>query len=150
MPELVLKEKTRLADQYLTLNIDTNGKVTEGIELTQQEYTALAIKGAGAPPGVSKEDWESNKVFAAGGVRNYGNGQRTLELGEYAELPDRFELGGITRTVGLAKITGTLEILKSKVESSKTAGLTITKIEADAWPDGIGVLSIVNGILTTE
>lgn len=147
MIEIVLKEKTRLADRYLTVNI-ADGK--EGVELTAQEYAALAVKGAGAPPGVSKEDWESNKVCAAGGVRNYGNGQRTLNLGEYAELADRFELGGITRTIGLAKITRTLEILKNKVAASTVAGLTITKTQADAWPEDTNIVSITNGILTTE
>jgi len=148
MTEIVLTEKTRFADQYLTLNVDVNGKVTEGIELTQQEYAALALKGAGAPPGVSKADWESNKVCAAGGVRNYGSGQRTLNLGEYAELSDRFEFGIVRKDLGGMKQT--LEILKSKVTVSAATGLTLTKTSADAWPDGIGILSIANGILTTE
>jgi hypothetical protein len=146
MAEIVLTEKTRFADQYLTLNVDVNGKITEGIELTEKEYKDLALKGAGAPPGVSKEDWESNKVCAAGGVRNYGNGQRSLNLGEFVELADRFEFG-IVRKDGLRQ---TLEILKSKVDFSKIAGLTITKTSADAWPDNLGIVSIANGILTTE
>jgi len=148
MPSIALTEKTRLADQYLTLNLDASGKVTEGIELTQKEYATLALKGAGAPPGVSKEDWESNKVCAAGGVKNYGSGQRVLNFGEYAELSDRFELAIVRKDLGNLKQT--LEILKSKVSFSTTTGLTLTKTSADAWPDGIGIVSIVNGILTTE
>ena len=146
MTEIVLKEKTRLADRFITMDIDAQGRATEGIELTEKEYKDLALKGAGAPPGVSKEDWESNKVCAAGGVRDYGAGQRSLNLGEFADLTDRFEIG-IVRKNGLRQ---TLEILKSKIVFSKTAGLTITKTNADAWPEAAGIMSITNGILTTE
>jgi hypothetical protein len=145
MTEIVLKEKTRLADRFLTLNMDTQGKITEGLELTQRDYTALALKDAGAPPGVSKEDWESNKVFAVGGVPDYGNKQKILEVGEYAELSDRFELGIVRK--GFKE---TLRIMKSKVDFSKVAGLTITKVQQDAWPDYSGIESIVNGILTLK
>jgi hypothetical protein len=140
-----LTQVSRLPDRYIVLNTRDGQEV---VELTRKQYEDLALKGAGAPPGVSKEDWESNKVCAAGGVRNYGNGQRILKLGEYAELSDRFELAIVQKDLGGMKQTQ--EILKSKVNCSETTGLTITKIDEDAWPDEIGIVSIVNGILTME
>lgn len=144
--QIPLVEKIRQSDRYITLVRDEKGGITEGIELTQKEYGDLALRGAGAPPGVSKEDWESGKVFAVGGVPDYGNKQKILEVGEYAELSDRFELG-IVRKGGFKE---TLCIMKSKVDFSKVTGLTITKVQQDAWPDSSGIESIVNGILTLK
>jgi hypothetical protein len=143
--QIPLVEKIRQSDRYITLVRDGKGGTTEGIELTQKEYDALAFKGAGAPPGVSEEDWESGKVFAVGGVPDYGNKQKILEVGEYVELSDRFELGIVRK--GFKE---TLRIMKSKVDFSKVAGLTITKVQQDAWPDYSGIESIVNGILTLK
>jgi hypothetical protein len=146
--EIVLKEKIRLADQYMTLNI-VDGKITEGIELTRAQYEALALKGAGAPPGVSKTDWESGKVIAAGGMPNYGGGKHSLELGEYAELAEVFVFG-ILRKTPAGVVKDTLRIPKSKVTYSKTNGLTLTKTSQDAWPDAAGIESVVDGVLTTK
>ena len=36
------------------------------VRLTALEYAALALPGAGPPPGVLKADWESQRVFAYG------------------------------------------------------------------------------------
>ena len=143
MATIILKQKNRLADQFIVYVRNKQGNVTKAIELTEAQYLALAEKGAGAPPGVGKADWESGLAFAAQ-VRNYGNGQRFLNLGEYEELADRFELG-----LPAASRSKHLAIWKDKVLSSKVAGLTLKKLSTDAWPEWSKIASIVDGVLTT-
>jgi hypothetical protein len=145
--EIVLKPVTRLVDQYLIRSVQ-DGKIFDVSEITRKQYEDLAKKDAGTPPGVSKQDWESNKVYAAGGVRVYDNGKHRLELGEYSELADRYELGGIKK--GKAQISGTLEVMKDKVSASNIGGLSLTKVSADAWPEDSSIVSISNGILTVK
>jgi hypothetical protein len=145
--DIVLKSVIRLADQYLIRTIQ-DGKIVDVLEITKKQYNDLAKKNAGVPPGVSKQDWESNKIYAAGEVRNYGIGKHRLDFGEYSELTDRFEMGGIKK--GKMQTSGTLEILKEKVLISSIAGLTLTKISTDAWPEDCNIISITNGVLTTK
>ena len=146
MAAIALKEKTRQPDRYLALTRDDQGEIVEGADLTKAQYDSLALKDAGAPTGVSKEDWESGKVWAAGGVRDYGNGQHTLALGEFAELPDRYEVGAETKD----GMPVTVTITKSVVIASRIGGLSIAKIDGKGWPDAVDIVSISEGILTTS
>lgn len=115
-------------------------------ELSQREYADLALPGASAPPGVKLDEWVSGEIIALGGVPDYGNGVLgKLAHGEFAELPDRYEVGiAIDDRLVIARID------KAKVNASRAGGLTVTKTRADAWPDSLGIVSIVSGQLTTE
>lgn len=143
MATITLKQKSRLADQFIAYVRNKQGKVIKSIELTEAEYRALGEKGSGAPPGVDKADWESGLAFAAQ-VRHYGNGQRFLALGEYEELADRFEFGLPEKLRSRH-----LSVMKEKVSVSKATGLTLTKAAADAWPEWSKIATIVDGVLTT-
>lgn len=140
MADITLKEKTRQPDRYLTLTRNADGDVMEVSNLTKAQYDSLALKGAGAPPGINKEDWASGKSWAAGGVRDYGGGQHTLSLGEFAELIDRYELGAKTKD----GITVTVTVRKNDAVISKAGGLSITPAN---WPDAIDIVSIDKGIM---
>jgi hypothetical protein len=151
MANIALVERVRLADQYFAYVLDApQGAVIQTIELTAEQYAALALPNAGPPPGVSVADWESGRAFAVGGVRNYGAGKRFLDLGEFEELADRFEFG-LPVAVAIARfVSRTLAMYKSKILFSRTGGLTITKVEADAWPDRLRLTAISAGVLTIE
>ena len=140
MREASLVEVTRGANKFVAFNRLTKEVVAE---MTQRQFRALAEPGAGAPPGVSQKDWESNAVVACG-VADYGNGVLgRLRHGEFCELIDRYEIG-VQRKGRL----GTVVVVKEKITADRSRGLTLTKREQDAFPTY--VLSVENGILRTE
>ena len=135
----LLVSKTRGVDQQLV--VDSTGKTVA--VLTQAEYAALGLKGAGAPPGISKADWESGTVIACAGIPDYGGGQKQLNHGEYEETSEIFNIG-MQRKDGSLTIVG---LLKADITWSKTLGLlSITT----TWPAHSEVASVTDGILTMK
>lgn len=76
-----LVTRTRGADRHIVVVTGTNART---FDITPAEYAALALPGGGRPPGTTRNEWESGRTRAYGGVPDYG-GVNRLEHGEIAE-----------------------------------------------------------------
>ena len=138
MATVTLTEKIRGADQHLLF--DDKGTVIAMI--TAEDYAALALPGAQAPKGVDQKAWEAGTVIAGGNIPDYGSGQTRLQPGEYAEMAEGFELCFINKDAKVCMIF----VKKEEATYSKDTGLTLVT----AWEEGSTVISLQDGVLTTE
>jgi hypothetical protein len=117
--------------------------------LTDKQYADLGLPGAGAPPGITKDEWDSGAVFAAGGVPDYGNGLLgRLRHGEIAESAMGFELGVTVPAGPFAGRVAAVKIPNEDVTISRVGGLTLTP--KTAWPAGLGIISIIAAVLSVD
>jgi hypothetical protein len=131
--------KTRGADRHIVIVFRSNGVEDRRFDITPGEYAALALPGAGRPPGVTSA--EARRWFAYGGVPDY-DGNVKLAHGEIAELSQHFELGVARRSDGrILKVV----IPKDDVTISRGGGLTLTP--RTSWPAETEIVSIESGVL---
>lgn len=144
MPDVLipLVPVTRGADRYLAVERATGNIVAE---LTREEHDA--VRDRGVPAGVDPDAWHAGDVVLLGGVPDYGNGTNgTLRAGDVCEYEDRFEVGA-PGPLGLQRV----RIPKNKVSVQRTArGLSLGKLDADAWPAALGLREIRDGHLVTD
>lgn len=132
--------KTRGADRSIVVVTGTNAR---RFDITAGQYAALALPGAGRPPGTTRNEWESGRTRAYGGVHDYG-GTNRLEHAEIVEEADRFRLGVLRRDGRTIQVN----IPLADVVVDRTGGLTIVPKDLGGWPTDTDIVSIIGGVLT--
>lgn len=119
-----------------------------GQVLTDAEYAALAVPGAGPPPGVSATLWNAGEICAMGGVPNYQNG-RFGRLGE-----DEIVVDGSYVYIALRRIADdkleTVRMLSSSVGLEDVGGiLSFTIPPPSNITSNYKIVTVTNGELIT-
>jgi len=91
--ETTLKVQPLVPDRYGVVIIwNADGSVNRRFPITNAEVLALRAPGAGAPPGVTREEWESGRACVAGqsldpgGAEVKATGELLVKLSDDVDL----------------------------------------------------------------
>jgi hypothetical protein len=75
MATILLKAEARNEKYGIVYVRNEDKSVNRSFRITEAELAALKVKGAGAPAGVTQEEWESGRAVAAGQDMDVGDVQ---------------------------------------------------------------------------
>lgn len=135
--ELELKAEARRGKYGIVVVTNPDGSFNREFKITGKEYAALALKGGGAPPGVTQEEWESGLATAYG---------KDFEVGDVEEQADGTLLIKYAEREENGHIIESYAQMKPEEWSTKRGKISIPEIISE---DG-KVIAAVDGVLSID
>ena len=156
MPTTVLIAEVRPQKYGLVTVFNPDGSLNREYKITGADYAALALPGAGAPPGVTKEEWEGGRSVR---LKDGTPARRPLALAagkDYAVGDCAVQRDGTLRvkvmeTILQGRVRELFLILKSSDYTGVPPAITVSPAVL-ARLDQAGkiaqIVSVVNGVVT--
>jgi len=152
MPTITLKSTVRRGKLAQVRVLNPDGSHNRAYRITEAEYAALALPGAGRPPGCTQQEWESNLAiafgqdFEAGDCAVDAGGNLQIKLGELVTANDVEEA---VIVIPSGSWSGTPPVVT--IDAGVLAGLELNvDRNGNQKPIRVAVTSVVNGVVTWQ
>lgn len=152
MPSINLKAGATRGKYGHVIVRNADGSINREYKITGAEYSALALPGAGGPPGCTKAEWESGLAVAYG---------KDFDVGDISETDGTIVIKTAERIVGGRIIESFLRLEKGEwsgeIPNISVDPLVLAGVKVRVDPEAVdkiaerakvaGIAQIINGVL---
>ena len=144
MPTVVLKANTAPQKFAVVTVWNSDRTINREFKISGAAYRALALPGAGAPPGVTPQEWESGRAVAVGKDFDVGDIEVSKDGSAQLKVAEQIA-GGRIRELYLFLAPGEFTGLAPMIT---VAPATIAAI--DQRGNLVQIVSVTNGVVTWQ